>query len=1174
MNNQYIRLIILVLLFSIFNQLYSQEYRFNENQDLEGLRMISSSENNKLFRFSIEKFSLAPISVENKMMSQLNYGISFLPGEEGKPELPSISKNILIPNECKVEIRIISSQKEVYENIDISPAARPPIETGETYPPIKGKQYDINEFFPSEIIQLTRTEIRGMQIANIGLSPFQYNPVSKQLIAYSNIEFELIIKESNSTYGEDRFRSPFWDQILSDVIYNTDDVPRIDYSKRNTTQKDLGCDYLIIIPNQEIFASWADTIRRFRDEQGIQTLVLTTEDMGGNTVEDIDSFIDDIYNTWDPVPSAILLLADYGADNNSIISKKFPHPWGGEYVTDNYFSDVTGNNLPDFVISRICATTESELETMINKFIQYESNPPMQAEFYHVPITSVGWDIEKWFQICSASIDGYLQSVLGKEPNRINDVYIGNPNTDPWSTAANTSTITDYFGPNGLNYIPESPADIGGWTGGTTQDIIDAFNTGSFMVFERDHGTNLGWWTPNFSKTDINHLTNNTLLPHVFSIGCSNAEFNNNFECFAEKIHRKADGGALCITALSSGSWSYYNDTDVWGIIDNIWPDFLPDFGGSIIDKRGFYPAFANAAGKYFLSASSWVPDTRKVITQQLFHHLGDAFGVVYTEIPQENNVSYDCVLNTNSTNISIEAEPFSFVGLSTDGVFLAHGITSKSGFVSIEIPQQLPENVIKLVVTKQNFLRFEGEINVIPAEESYVSFVKYSLNEDNGIIEYNEEVSFNFLLKNMGIKPASNIEISLSSDDEFITIIDAYESIGDMAANQEISISQVFTISTSYDIPDNHKCSFIFTATDGVSVWERLITIKVYAPNIEYSIIRFEEVEGNGNTYLDPGETHMARVEVKNTGRMDFPSGNIVFTSNSNDIIMEYTSFDIDSLSMGESDTLQFEIAVSSSAIDASIASINSLITASPFLIGHHFFFNIGLIVEDWESEGFSSFNWSSSGDADWIIASDFVSEGSFSASSPDLNHSEKSALILNDQLIQDNEITFDLQISSQKDRDMLTFYIDNVKQRSWSGLVLFETFTIAIPEGTHELKWEYAKDAVNSSGLDKVWIDFIIMPPSGSTANTQGKEVQQKTKYFSINPNPNQGFMHLVFYEIHPKQLRIYNSMGRLIMQKSLQKTAKQYHLDVSQLPKGFYSLQIESDKGSISSEKLIIN
>ncbi len=162
------------------------------------------------------------------------------------------------------------------------------------------------------------------------------------------------------------------------------------------------------------------------------------------------------------------------------------------------------------------------------------------------------------------------------------------------------------FGPNGLDYIPSSPSALGNWSGGNNGDILDALNNGSFMLQHRDHGFEQGWGEPAFSNSDINNLTN-TDLTFIFSVNCLTGKYNMSGECFTEKFHRHTyngeNAGALGLIAASEVSYSFVNDTYVWGMYDYLWPDFLPQYG-SAVDNVGFFPAFANAAGKYFLNSS------------------------------------------------------------------------------------------------------------------------------------------------------------------------------------------------------------------------------------------------------------------------------------------------------------------------------------------------------------------------------------------------------------------------------------------------------------------------------------------------------------------------------------------------------------------------------------------
>ena len=1141
----------------------AQKFSFPENEGTEGLKLISSKQESIKLSYSIHQFELSPIIVEGESMMHLSHGLSLLPGKEGAPELPYIGGNILIPTGSDVKLVLLSADKEVYQNVIIAPSAAIPFDAQEELPALKGQEYEKNLLYPSQAIQVSTSEVRGMTIASLGISPFQYNPVTKELIAYKNIEFELQLTNSTGNYGEERFRSPFWDQILSDLVINTEDIPAIDYNKRSRSTKEAGCEYLIVIPNQEDFAIWADTIRRFRNEQGIQTKVVTIDEIGGNDFNTIDDYFEDVYDNWDPVPSAVLLLADYGNDDQTITAISRTHPYEGTYVTDNDYADITGNVLPDFVFARMTAKNSEELEIMIHKFTNYERNPPTLESFYNQPITALGWQTERWFQICTETIGGYMSNTLGKNPNRINAIYEGNPNSDPWSTASNTYSVLNYFGPSGQGYIPSSPSELGDWTGGTATDVRNAINSGAFILQHRDHGNYGGWGEPNFTSANIGSLNNVDLLTHVFSINCQTGQFDVGTNSFAEKFLKHDNGGALSVTAPSQISYSFVNDAFVWGMYDNMWPDFMPDYGGNLIPERDFRPAFGAASGKYFLSSTGWAGGSMKPLTYRLFHHHGDAFGIIYTEMPIENVVVYEAGINSDVNNLEVQAEPFSLVGLSIEGEYLTSGICDENGTVILNFPVQNPLTEIKVVITKQNYFRHEGIILVVPAEGPFVIETHHEINDinanDNGIIEYNEDISLDFTIKNIGVEVAENVSITLSTNDEFITLTDASEDIGDMAVEQEIILEQAFSFTVPVEIPDEHIIHFTFTATDGNETWESEINLIAYAPNLDFTLISFEEIEGNGNGYLDPGETATARFEANNIGHLAFPAGNNIITTSSPYIVLNTDEQSFEAIAPGEKLIAEFEITTNASTPPTSIASISNSITAAPFEFTKEMYFNIGLVVEDWEMENFSKFNWFFDGNNDWEIAEDYVEEGDFSAKSPDLNNSESASIMLEYDLIADHEISFYAQVSSQDGHDFFNFYIDNELQASWSGLVLFEQFSFPVSEGIHTFKWEYAKDADDNSGLDAAWIDFIILPPGNTITSTS--ELSNLDNFIKAYPNPASNRLNIVSSNNETIYYQIFNQQGQTVLSAQMQ---NEISINISKFKPGLYIIKFHGESG----------
>ena len=446
--------------------------------------------------------------------------------------------------------------------------------------------------------------------------------------------------------------------------------------------------------------------------------MVTTTALGGNTVSAIETYVNNAYDTWDVPPSAVLLLGDYSTGTNGIISQFYTHPAGyPDFVSDNRFADVTGDNLPEIAFARITANDASQLQVMISKFLKYERNPPTDYNFYDHPITALGWQTERWFQLCSEIVGGYFRNELGKNPVRINAIYSGTPGT-VWSTATNTSTVVSYFGPSGLGYIPATPAELGGWSGGTAAQVVNAINNGSFLLQHRDHGFYDGWGEPAFTSTNISSLTNiNNKLPYVFSINCQTGAFHRTAECFTEKFHRYTYGGqnsgALGVLAATEVSYSFVNDTYLWGVMDNLFPDFMPA-QSTTFPVNYVMPAFGNAAGKIFLYQSSWPYNSGdKLITYRLFHHHGDAFMTLYTEVPQNLTVSHNPTLPAGAATFSVSANAGSLIALTVNGEILGTA-TGTGSPVVISIPAQSPGAVVVVTVTKQNYFRHSSNVNVI----------------------------------------------------------------------------------------------------------------------------------------------------------------------------------------------------------------------------------------------------------------------------------------------------------------------------------------------------------------------------------------------------------------------------------------------------------------------------
>lgn len=720
-----------------FNALQAdaQTMKLQNSAGHEGFRVGRMDVSKVEVSFSANQFAFEDREVVGgTIMKGISYPGSFLPNEAGYPDLPGLSKFVAIPNGSTPVVNIISMDQQIYNNIDIAPAPIIPLVTNDA--PIQYERnvsaYTQNAFYPDAPVKiLSTTTLRGVEVAQLGITPFQYNPVTRQLIVYNNIKVEVSFSGGSGQFGRPAYRSRYWEPILQDMLLNYQQLPslgEIESSRKGLyTMADTGCEYAIIIPNDPAFAQWADSIKKFRREQGILTHVYSLNAIGGSTEAAIDAWVAAAYNTWTIKPAAMLILADFGTNPATTVeSHLYPHPASyPDFASDNYFADVTGDDLPDVVFSRIVANNATQLQTMCTKFLNYERNPPTDANFYAKPLTVVGWQDDRWFQVCGETVSGFLKSI-GKTPTRVNDLgtpanNTGNnvPNTGNWSTASNTSTVLNYFGPSGLNYIPAQPGTLGGFSGGTATGVNTAINNGAFFVIHRDHGYYSGWGDPAYTTTSINSLTNvNNKLPFVFSINCQTGAYQHTSECFAEKMHRYTkngqNSGALGLIGDAEVSYSFVNDVMVWGMMDNLWENFMPAYTSTPF-KRDKRPAFANASAKYFLQQSSWCGSSMKTVTYQLYHMFGDAFQWFYSEVPQNLTVVHNSTIGSADTTFTVTADAGSFIALTQagpGGTEILGTATGTGSPVVINLSNTVTSNML-VTVTKQDYFRYGKYVGV-----------------------------------------------------------------------------------------------------------------------------------------------------------------------------------------------------------------------------------------------------------------------------------------------------------------------------------------------------------------------------------------------------------------------------------------------------------------------------
>jgi PKD repeat protein len=202
----------------------------------------------------------------------------------------------------------------------------------------------------------------------------------------------------------------------------------------------------------------------------------------------------------------------------------------------------------------------------------------------------------------------------------------------------------------------------------------------------------------------------------------------------------------------------------------------------------------------------------------------------------------------------------------------VAYTDASGNAQVLFDGPVQDP-GTAKVTVTYHNHLPYQADIQVIPQSGPYVIKDTYDLNDatggnGNAMMDYGESIMLSLGVKNVGIAQATNVVVTLSTTDPYITFTDDTEPYGTVDPDEVVYINDGFAFDVSNDIPDGHYVLIDVEASgDGDEIWTSNFSIEGHAPVLEMGLVTISDPTGNNNGKVDPGETVELSIEVENTG-------------------------------------------------------------------------------------------------------------------------------------------------------------------------------------------------------------------------------------------------------------------------------------------------------------------
>lgn len=130
--------------------------------------------------------------------------------------------------------------------------------------------------------------------------------------------------------------------------------------------------------------------------------------------------------------------------------------------------------------------------------------------------------------------------------------------------------------------------------------------------------------------------------------------------------------------------------------------------------------------------------------------------------------------------------------------------------------------------------------------------------------------------------------------------------------------------------------------------------------------------------------------------------------------------------------------------------------------------------------SDGFETASlpdgYTTSGDALWSIDLTTANSGTFSARSGFVGDGGSSTLDYEVYVDDASSVTFAYQVNAVPGDDLI-FFVDGVQRTSFSGVTGWTTHTEPLAPGPHVLTWEWRRDTEAGNGIDRAWIDDVMV-------------------------------------------------------------------------------------------------
>jgi hypothetical protein len=425
-----------------------------------------------------------------------------LPGEaerldRGLPELPVVARSVIIPDNRRMDLRVTAIEYVDLHGITPIPSKGNLLRTVDPaqIPFSFDAFYSGSAWYPEQ--DATQREpyiMRDYRGTTVVVTPIRYQPSTGTLRVATRMVVELVDAGPGGANVLVRSR------VLSAVDASFDEVYRghfLNYGARHDKYVTVAETGSMLVICYDAFAPAMQSFVDWKNQSGRPTNLVLMSQVGTTSTE-VKTFITDQYNqSSNPKLAFVLLIGDSG---------QIPTPTSDGGSADPTYGKITGSDwYPEVFIGRFSAENIAQVQTQVLRSVNYEKEPLLAGDVWYAKGTGIasnqgpGDDGEYDYQ----HVGNIRTKLLNYGYTLVDPIY------DPGATAAMVAT---------------------------------ALNQGRSIINYCGHGSQNAWGTTGYSSSNVSALTNDHMLPYIFSVACVNGQFASA-TCFAEAWLRATHNG-------------------------------------------------------------------------------------------------------------------------------------------------------------------------------------------------------------------------------------------------------------------------------------------------------------------------------------------------------------------------------------------------------------------------------------------------------------------------------------------------------------------------------------------------------------------------------------------------------------------------------------------------------